>query len=166
MSIKASEIKGVGSNTRPPLPETPDAVSDRADVTIDLAIELGVSLATERGRHVRIALAATLGDDGDLVACDPLRDADDNTATGELPCPIHRWCVGHEAGESVTPDSLHYGESHAAATFGLSLRRDAGLTSVAVNGDTGETALLHPDEADALAAALSLYAAAARSVTA
>ena len=166
MTSNISGIPTAPASTDTTAQQRPDAVSNRADVTIDLAIELGVSLATERARHVRIALAASLGEDGDLVACDPLRDADDHSATGELPCPIYNWCTGHEAGEDITEDTLHTGEPHRAATFGLQLHREAGVTSIAASPDVADKNLLHPDEADALAAALSLYAAAARSVAA
>lgn len=90
--------------------------------------------------------------------------ARDHAAIGLTVCPVHAWCMGHEPNETVTAASLHFGGAQPTPVGALYVHLDAGVASIAMSSQ-GET-YLDPDEADAYAAALTAFAAAARSVSA
>lgn len=102
-----------------------------------------------------------------LTPIDPLRPADPNAHAGlPVPCPLHVWCMGHEAGESITAAAQHSGEVHNIPAATLNLDLTDGVASVAFTPDFGQTVFLAPHEAIERAAALLAYALAAKAVAA
>lgn len=163
MTSNNSGISASTASTETTAEQQPDAAT-RAATMFDLGEQHGLDLAARRAHLTAIAHAATLGEDGDLIACEPLRPAATLGVGLTVPCPIHAWCLGHETGEEITAASLHHGTVHQTPAAGLYLHLDAGVASVALVPDSGDYSLLDPDEAESLACALLLHAAAARSV--